>query len=225
MAIQFTISRRGKLHTDAPAPIIDPTTGKYKNPETGETVDPLVEQARTYYPRLRGSGKPVDAAAYFRDTPWPTRLTEGDVILCLDEIRRLLLHELCNGSSVHLPGIGTLSLTLAGDIELRGADYHGRNVRVEGLRFTPAPQLLKDVRAFEVEQTPFGQAYFAEQVDIDGILDDLFSRQATITRRDLEVACGLVVSKHRLSDLLSRYVTSGRLVKEGRGNQTRYRRP
>ena len=126
---------------------------------------------------------------------------------------------------MRLPGIGTFTLTLRGDIELRGKDYHGKDVRVDGLRFTPDRELLQEVRDFEVDQTPYGMAYFTSQVNVRELLDELFAKQSTITRRDLELAAGLVLSKHRLSDLLKQLVADGRLIKEGTGNQTRYRRP
>jgi len=42
--------------------------------------------------------------------------------------------------------------------------------------------------------------------------------------RHHELAAGLVLSKHRLSDLLKQLVADGRLIKEGTGNQTRYRK-
>ena len=122
------------------------------------------------------------------------------------------------------PGIGTFTLTLRGDIELRGKDYHGKDVRVDGLRFTPDRELLQEVRDFEVDQTPYGMAYFTSQVNVRELLDELFAKQSTITRRDLELAAGLVLSKHRLSDLLKQLVADGRLIKEGTGNQTRYRK-
>jgi len=222
--IRFTISNRGKLPTDEPEPIYDPEKKEYKNPETGKVVNPLVTQARTFVPRLHGSNHTVDAGAYFRDCPWPTMANEGQMQLCLGELRRLFLHELCKGSSVRLPGIGTFTLTLRGDIELRGKDYHGKDVRVDGLRFTPDRELLQEVRDFEVDQTPYGMAYFTSQVNVRELLDELFAKQSTITRRDLELAAGLVLSKHRLSDLLKQLVADGRLIKEGTGNQTRYRK-
>lgn len=222
--IRFTISNRGSLPSDDPEPIYDKEEKVYKNPETGEVVNPLVTQARKFVPRLRGSNQTVDAATYFRDCPWPSTATEGQMSLCLGELRRLFLHELCKGSSVHLPGLGTFTLTLRGDIELRGKDYHGKDVRVDGLRFTPDRDLLQEVRDFEVDQTPYGQAYFTSQVDTDQLLNDLFAKQTTITRHDLELAAGLVLSKHRLSNLLKQLVADGRLIKEGSGNQTRYRK-
>ena len=252
--IQFTISNRGKLPTEAPYPIYDAEKKEYKDPVTGEVVNPLETQARQFVPRLRGSGKTVNAASFFRDCPWPTMATKGNMDLCLGELHRLFLHELCKGSSIHLPGIGTFTLTLRGDIVLRegrevpvkeDADekqdsegqtssdeqpktrrlyYHGKDVRVDGLRFTPDRELLQEVRDFEVDQTPYGMAYSTSQVNIRKILEELFAKQSTITRRDLELAADLVLSKHRLSNLLKQLVADGKLIQEGRGNQTRYRK-
>ena len=59
---------------------------------------------------------------------------------------------------------------------------------------------------------------------LDAALDDLFATHETITRRDLSQAYDGTLSAHRLSDLLSRLVAEGRLVREGVGNKTRYYR-
>lgn len=197
--VQFTISKRSKLPTESS------------------------EQTHTFIPRLQTTGRPVNAVKFFEDCPWDNIVNKSLMQLCLGELRRLLLHEMCKGSAVTIPGIGTLTLTLHGDIEVRNGHYHGQNVRIDGLRFKPDRKLLSDIRAFEVDQTPIGRAHSASQIDIDAILADLFAKQITITRGELENACGLVLSKHRLSDLLTRLVKEGRLIKEGRGNQTRYR--
>ncbi|MCR5180137.1 MAG: hypothetical protein K6C30_02830 [Bacteroidaceae bacterium] len=223
--IQFTIATRGKLQTESPASDAEKQQESGNAPENGQETNPLAEQARRFVPRLHSTGSPVDARSFFRNTPWPTKVTEGDIGLCLDELRRMLLHELCKGAAVKLPGIGTFQITLKGNIELRGDHYRGRDVHVDGLRFTPDRELLSDVCKFEVDQQPYGQAYSSNQVDVEALLDELFSRQDTITRRDLEYASDLLLSKHRLSDILSNLVSAGRLIKEGRGPQTRYRRP
>ncbi|MBO4802610.1 MAG: hypothetical protein J5545_12230 [Bacteroidaceae bacterium] len=215
MAIQFTLARRSTLPTEDASSLIDIATG--------QPIAPDAAKAKTLIPRLRTRGGPVDAAKYFDGCPWSTVVNKSLIQLCLGELKRLLLHELCEGTAVTLPGIGTLQVTLRGDIEVRGDHYHGRDVHVDGLRFTPDPELLRAVRHFEVDQAPFGMAFTPEQLDIVHILKDLFATQETITRRDLEAACDYALSKHRLTDLLNRLVSEGLLLREGQGNQTRYR--
>ena len=215
MSLRFTLSKRPTLPTERTSALVDVTTG--------QPISPSASQAQTLIPRLQTNGRPVDAGTFFDHCPWNTVVNKSLMQLCLCELRKMLLHELGSGSSVYVPGIGTLSVTLRGDVELRGDTYHGADVRVDNLRFVPDRDLLQEVRGFEVDQEPLGRAYSTTQVDVDGALARLFADHDTITRRDLEYAFGLVVSKHRLTDLLNRLVAQGRLIKEGRGSQTRYR--
>ena len=53
---------------------------------------------------------------------------------------------------------------------------------------------------------------------------ELFAHQETITHRDVAYAFDLSLTRNRITSLLSRLVSDGRLIREGRGAQTRYRR-
>ena len=47
--------------------------------------------------------------------------------------------------------------------------------------------------------------------------------QSSITHKDVSIAFGQTLTYSRISTLLKRLVEEGRLVREGKGSQTRYR--
>ncbi|MBQ2293723.1 MAG: hypothetical protein II245_08645 [Bacteroidaceae bacterium] len=51
------------------------------------------------------------------------------------------------------------------------------------------------------------------------------SRQNTITHKDIAIAFEQSLTHYRIVRLLGRLVEEGRLVREGKGAQTRYRLP
>ena len=151
-------------------------------------------------------------------------ITGGTMVAALYTLRDTLVEIMSSGSSIHLPGLGTFALTLGGRVEEQGGKYVGRDVHVDGLRFTPDESLLAELRSLEVDQTPLPVRPYVYSCDLDAALTDLFTRQDTITRSDLSHALGDIVSPHRLSDLLATLVKEGRLHREGTGSQTRYRK-
>lgn len=151
-------------------------------------------------------------------------ITGGTMVAALYTLRDTLVEIMSSGSSIHLPGLGTFALTLGGRVEEQGGKYVGRDVHVDGLRFTPDESLLAELRSMEVDQTPLPVRPYVDEQDLDAALTDLFTRQDTITRSDLSHALGDIVSPHRLSDLLATLVKEGRLHREGTGSQTRYRK-
>ena len=151
-------------------------------------------------------------------------ITGGTMVAALYTLRDTLVEIMSSGSSIHLPGLGTFALTLGGRVEEQGGKYVGRDVHVDGLRFTPDESLLAELRSMEVDQTPLPVRPYVDSSDLDAALTDLFTRQDTITRSDLSHALGDIVSPHRLSDLLATLVKEGRLHREGTGSQTRYRK-
>lgn len=151
-------------------------------------------------------------------------ITGGTMIASLYALHDTLVEIMRTGSSIHLPGLGTFTLTLGGRVEEQGGKYVGRDVHVNGLRFTPDKDLLAELRSMEVDQTPLPVRPYVDARDLEAALADLFARQDTITRSDLSHALGDILSPHRLSDLLATLVKEGRLHREGTGSQTRYRK-
>ena len=206
MAIQFSIARRGLLPHEKEQQEVN-QQADLKNlrvvPVCTETVDAVEFQSSSS--RL------------------PTVLPKSELLAALDTIQRVMIHELEQGNAVTLPGIGTFRVTVKGDIEVKGGSYHGKNVRVDGLNFRPDRELLKKVQGFEVSQVPLGQAIQAEGTDIEARLAELFASKETITHKDVSIAFEQTLSYSRICSLLSRLVKEGRLVREGKGAQTRYR--
>ena len=54
---------------------------------------------------------------------------------------------------------------------------------------------------------------------------ELFSKQDFITHKDVAFAFEQTLTKNRVTNLLGRLVRNGRLVREGKGAQARYRLP
>ena len=151
-------------------------------------------------------------------------ISSGTMIAALYTLRDTLVEIMSNGTSVHLPGLGIFTLTLGGKVEVERGKYVGRDVHVDGLRFTPDEDLLAALRSMEVNQTPLPVRPYVDGRDLDAALAALFAGQDTITRSDLSHALGDILSPHRLSDLLATLVKEGRLLREGTGSQTCYRK-
>ena len=211
MEIRFTMAKRGVL------------------PEEERPSEGVVQGLR---PRLVHHPT-VDVVAFQDERHWGSLLRGGDIAHALNEVRRILLHELEKGNAVSLPGIGTFRLSLKGEIEVRESSsdgesspvsyYHGRNVRVDDILFQPDRELRQEVRRFTVSQVPYGQAIEARNEDVEQKLTELFARQSTITRKDVRYAFDLTLTEHRVTTLLQRLTAEGRLIREGIGPQTRYR--
>lgn len=149
--------------------------------------------------------------------------TRGTMTGALYTMRDELVDMMGDGSAIHLPGLGTFTLTLGGGVVEQDGKYVGRDVHVDGIRFTPDENLLADLRRFKVDQDPLPMRSVITQEQIDAALGALFARKDAITRADLYHAFDGTVSRHRLSDILTRLVADGRLIREGSGSQTRYR--
>ena len=152
-------------------------------------------------------------------------MPKGELLVALDMIERVMLHELEQGNAVSLPGIGTFRLSLKGEIEVKNGNYHGKNVHVDGLMFRPDRNLLKKIQGFEVNQVPLGHELQPEESIVEARLNHLFASKETITHKDIAIAFEQTLTHYRIVRLLSRLVEEGRLVREGKGAQTRYRLP
>lgn len=157
------------------------------------------------------------------DDRLPSSLPTGELEHALNDLQRVMLHEMEKGNAVNLPGIGTFRLSLKGDIEVKNGYFHGRDVRVAGINFQPDRKLLSQVLQFEVDQEPYGQAFDTEETDIDQRLTTLFADHETVTHKDVRFAFDWTLTPHRVTSLLQRLVNEGRLLREGSGCQTRYR--
>lgn len=210
MAIKFTIAKRGLLPAE----------------ETG--IENADEQfLRGLRPRLEHR-QTVDAVE-FQESEYrlPSMLPQGELLSALNVFRRVMLHEMKKGNAVSLPGIGTFRLSLKGSIEVKEGKesdyYHGHDVHVDDILFEPDRSLLREVRGFEVDQVPYGQAFHVEDEEINARFTELFARQNTITHKDVAYAFEMTLTRTRISSLLRRLVGEGRLIPLGSGAQTRYR--
>lgn len=206
MAIQFSIAKRGLLpHEKEQQEVNEQTDVKNLRPqlECPETVDAV---------EFQSSGSRL-----------PSVLPKSELLAALSTIQRVMLHEFKKGNAVILPEIGTFRLSLKGDIEMKDGNFHGKNVRVDGLNFRPDSELLKSIRGIEVEQVPFGYDFRAEAADVETCLDELFSSKQYVTHKDVAAALEHRVTRSRIASILRKLVKEGRLIREGKGAQTRYR--
>ena len=208
MPIRFSIAKRGVL----------PTEGQLEN--VSETTD--LESLRV----LLESPQTTDAIEFQSSNGrLPSVLPKAELQAALSTLQRVMVHELEKGNAVTLPGIGTFRLSLKGGIEVKDGNYHGKDVRVEGLQFRPDSELLAEVRAFEVDQVPYGWKFNAEESEVEARLAELFASKTYITHKDVSVAFEQTLTRSRVTSLLKRLVKEGRLVREGKGAQTQYRLP
>ena len=208
MPIRFSIARRGLLPTEGQQEIVSETTDL-------ESLRVLLESPQT-----------TDAIEFQSSNGrLPSVLPKAELMAALSTLQRVMVHELERGNAVTLPGIGTFRLSLKGGIEVKDGNYHGKDVRVEGLQFRPDSELLAEVRAFEVDQVPYGWKFNAEESEVEARLAELFASKTYITHKDVSVAFEQTLTRSRVTSLLKRLVKEGRLVREGKGAQTQYRLP
>lgn len=206
MSVRFSIAKRGIL----------PTEEMLQN--LSEEVD--VERLR---PQLE-CPTVVDAVEFQSSSlRLPSVMPKAELMAALSTLQRVMIHELEKGNAVTLPGIGTFRLSLKGGIEVKEGNYHGKDVRVEGLQFRPDSELLSEVRGFEVDQVPYGWAFQTETSEIETRLAELFASKTRITHKDVSIVFEQTLTRSRITSLLNRLVKEGRLVREGKGAQTLYR--
>lgn len=206
MPIQFSIAKRGLL----------PQEEVQVNESNGidvETLRVLLECPTT-----------VDAVDYqSSSTRLPSVLPKAELQAALSVLQRVMVHEFEKGNAVMLPGIGTFRLSLKGSVEEKNGNYHGKDVRVDSILFRPDRELLAEVRGFKVDQVPYGWKFNAEESEVETRLAELFAGKESITHKDVSVAFEQTLTRGRVTLLLKRLVREGRLVRDGKGAQTRYR--
>ncbi len=207
MAIHFSIVKRGLLPTEETQQNINEVTDLKK-------LRPVLECPQT-----------VDAVDFQSSSiRLPSLMPKGELQAALSTMQRVMLHELEKGNAVTLPGIGTFRVSLKGGIEVKDGNYHGKDVRVESIHFRPDNELLKKARRFEVEQEPFGLVFQTEEAEIESRIAKLFASKNIVTHKDVATAFEQTLTRGRISSILRRLVKEGRIVSEGKGSQTRYRR-
>ena len=206
MPIRFSIARRGLLPTEGQQEIVSETTDL-------ESLRVLLESPQT-----------TDAIEFQSSSGrLPSVLPKAELQAALSTLQRVMVHELEKGNAVTLPGIGTFRLSLKGSIEVKDGNYHGKDVRVDSIQFRPDSDLLAEVRGFEVDQVPYGWKFNAEESEVETRLAELFAGKTYITHKDVSVAFEQTLTRSRVTSLLRRLVREGRLVRDGKGAQTRYR--
>ncbi len=207
MAIHFSIVKRGLLPTEETQQNINEVTNLKK-------LRPVLECPQT-----------VDAVDFQSSSiRLPSLMPKGELQAALSTMQRVMLHELEKGNAVTLSGIGTFRVSLKGGIEVKDGNYHGKDVRVESIHFRPDNELLKKARRFEVEQEPFGLVFQTEEAEIESRIAQLFASKSIVTHKDVATAFEQTMTRGRISAILRRLVKEGRIVSEGKGSQTRYRR-
>lgn len=205
MAIKFTIAKRGLLpHENSSEQVPDKLQSRSLRPilQHGPTIDATEFQASEF--RL------------------PSLTTEADLVVALGTLKDVMLHELKKGHSVSFPGIGSFRLSLKGDIEIKNSHYCGKNVHVDNLVFRPDRELLHEVCSFEVDQEPFGQIVDLNDAEVESRLTKLFVSKESVSHKDITFAFERTLSRNRITKLLRRLVSEGRIIRQGKGAKTRY---
>ena len=220
MEIRFTIAKRGLLASEEAA-----LKEAADNNETPSNEGAVVDERWLRSLRPQVEHRSIVDVVDFQSSEFrlPSTVPKGELLAALSVIQDVMVHELEKGNAVTLPYIGTLRLSLKGGIEVKNGYYHGRDVRVDDLLFRPNSELLGKVRSIKVNQVPYGQAFHIEDDDMKERLTALFAQQSTITHMDVSYAFGQTLTRSRISTLLRRLVSEGRLIQEERGAQTRYR--
>lgn len=224
MPIRFSIARRGVLPTEGQPENTGEATGGENRLRPSEAKNRLRLNEVKNLRVLLESPQTTDVIDFQTGSSrLPSVLPKAELTAALSILQRVMVHEFEKGNAVALPGIGTFRLSLKGGVEVKDGSCHGKDVRIDSILFRPDGELLKEVRRFEVNQVPYGWKWDAGEPEVATRLAELFAAGTYITHRDVSVAFGQTLTRSRVTSLLQRLVREGRLIREGKGAQTRYR--
>lgn len=135
-------------------------------------------------------------------------LSRGVIYSAIDAFARALKELLADGHSVHVDEIGTFQPRLSGTVARERRGLVARDVRISGVQFTPAPELL--VQLMRSTPTPSRTSYpLPSDAKVSAFLDEHFATHNRLTRKN--VITHFHITKDQALRLLRRQVANGRL--------------
>lgn len=143
--------------------------------------------------------------------------TVGDVRAVLSALSYFARRELSQGRRFHVPGLGYLSLSagLRKDTEKPVEKLTARDIRVSGINFSPERTLLGGVQK-EAKFEKAAYSTLSATYDADALwqkVEAYLTAHRYLTRRIMQTEFGL--SEYKAAQWLNRFVTEGKLEKEG----------
>lgn len=139
-------------------------------------------------------------------------LSKGDIRAVLDELGDELVHNLCEGNRVYLPGIGYFYLSLSAPKETDPKTTRSQSIGIKAVEFR-ADSILKNSleshAKFERSNIKMHSSRL-NSYEIDTLLVDYFHKNEFLTRIKFEKLCGF--TKTTAQRHLQRLVDESKLV-------------
>lgn len=150
--------------------------------------------------------------------------TKSDVMAVMSELRHVIIEELSYGNRVYLPEIGYLELSVSNIPPSKKVDdkITGKDIFLKGLNFEPEKSIIKELAkkvCFEKSDYTTLSANYTEK--------ELWSKIELYLSENRYITCNRMVSEFGLSKYIARkwlakFVTDGKLIKEGTQHQPIY---
>ena len=188
----------------------------YENP-----VSPDKPEEKRFHPRIIANGQ-IDTKDLRSRIQSRCTLNEVDVTAVLDALSQVMGEELCEGSQVHLDGIGYFYPTLTATEEI-SADTPRRNtkVKLKGIQFRSDQKLKNSVGHIKIKQMKrIIHSPKLSETDIDSRLRKYFTDHQIMQRSDFQDITGMVRSTAMIH--IRRLRTKGKLLNIGIPSQPIY---
>lgn len=139
-------------------------------------------------------------------------LSKGDIRAVLDELGDELVHNLCEGNRVYLPGIGYFYLSLSAPKDANPKTTRSQNIGIKAVEFR-ADRILKNSLENRAQFERSDIKVHSSRLDIyeiDALLVDYFYENEFLTRIKFERLCGF--TKTTAQRHLQRLLDEGKLV-------------
>lgn len=119
-------------------------------------------------------------------------LTPGDIMACITELSRAMVHRLQEGERVHIEGLGYFQVSLQCDNEDTNPKTRANHVSYKTVKFRPDKELDKKMKRVKVERSAIrNHSSNIDNATVDQRLETYLTEHPMITRRKLEELCGL----------------------------------
>ncbi|MGL4851858.1 MAG: hypothetical protein ACRC3Z_04330 [Phocaeicola sp.] len=175
-----------------------------------ETPSFTKSDEKQYHPRVVGKST-LDTEEMMKLINYRCSLTDSDVIGCLTELSHCIVQGLKAGRSVHLAGVGYLSLKLTCTTQEATPRTRAEHVRAKGIKFRPESKLMKELATLHLKRAEAKKhSASLTNEEVNAWVLHHFTTGVTLTRKQLETGCHL--NKSLALRHINRLIQEGQLV-------------
>lgn len=173
-----------------------------------------------FFPRLRDNGNTTNDELCEKAAKGSV-FSPGTLIGALDHLVEGIQRELQEGRSVTIDGLGTFTLKVQANGKVTRQQLNRQeSVRVQGVHFTPAAEMTRELQTAKFHWMPGGHSSKRNEGAIKQLLDTYFQTHDTISRMELQQLANLKQSTANYT--LRRLVSAGYLHIVGSHMNTQY---